>query len=64
MYGFLQKILTDNGKEFKNQKIETFCQENGIEQVHGSPRTQTTQDLVERSNRLWKEDMRAISFPK
>ena len=59
-YGFPQKILTDNGKEFKNQKMEKFCQENGIEQAHGSPRTPTTQGLVERSNRSWKEDMRAI----
>ena len=28
--------------------------------AHGSPRTPTTQGLVERSNRLWKEDMRAL----
>ena len=28
--------------------------------AHGSPRTPTTQGLVERSNRSWKEDMRAL----
>lgn len=59
-YGFPKMILTDNGKEFKNKKMETFCKENGIKQGHGSPRTPTTQGLVERSNRSWKEDMRAL----
>ena len=53
-------ILADNGKEFKNQKMETFCKENGIKQRHGSPRTPTTQGLVERSNSSWKEDMRGL----
>lgn len=59
-YGFPRMILTDNGKEFKNQKMENFCKENEIKQGHGSPRTPTTQGLVERSNRSWKEDMRAL----
>ena len=59
-YGFPKKILTDNGKEFKNKKMEAFCQENGIQIAHGSPRTPTTQGLVERSNRSWKEDTRAL----
>ena len=30
------------------------------EVAHGSPRTSTTQGLVERSNRSWKEDMRVL----
>ena len=59
-YGFPKKILTDNGKEFKNKRIEAFCQQNGVEIAHGSPRTPTTQGLVERSNRSWKEDTRAL----
>ena len=29
-FGFLQKILADNGKEFHNKKMEQFCDENGI----------------------------------
>ena len=40
-YGFPKKILTDNGKEFTNKKMEA---------------TPTAQGLVERSNRSWKED--------
>ena len=59
-YGFPKKILTDNGKEFANKKMEAFCQENRIQVAHGSPQTPTTQGLVERSNRSWKEDMRAL----
>ena len=40
--------------------MEAFCEENRIQVAHGSPRTPTTQGLVERSNRSWKEDMRAL----
>lgn len=57
---FSKQILTNNGKEFAKKKmLETFCEENGIEVAHGSPQTPTIQGLVERSNRSWKEDMRA-----
>ena len=59
-YGFPKKILTDNGKEFKNKKMEAFCQENGVQIAHGSPQTPTTQGLVERPNRSWKQDTRAV----
>ena len=60
IYGFLKKILADNGREFANKKMEAFCEENHIQVAHGSPQTPTTQGLVERSNRSWKEDMRAL----
>ena len=40
--------------------MEAFCQQNAVEIAHGSPRTPTTQGLVERSNRSWKEDTRAL----
>ena len=40
--------------------FNTFCQEHKITVCHGSPRTPTTQGLVEWSNRTWKENMRAI----
>ena len=59
-YDFPKKSLTDNGKEFANKKMEAFCAENRIQVAHGSPRTPTTQGLAERSNRSWKEDMRAL----
>ena len=59
-FGFPKKCLSDNGKEFRNKKMEQFCEENGITLLHGTARTPTTQGLTERSNRSWKEDMRAI----
>ena len=40
--------------------LNTFRQEHNITVCHGSPQTPTTQGLVERSNRTWKENMRAI----
>ena len=40
--------------------MEAFCKEKEIKMALGSPRTPTTQGLVERSNRSWKEDMRAL----
>ena len=59
-YGYPKKILTDNGGEFSNAKLNSFCQDNKITLSHGSPRTPTTQGLVERSDRTWKEDLRNI----
>ena len=59
-YGYPKKILTDNEGEFCNAKLKLFCEENQIKLSHGAPRTPTTQGLVERSNRTWKENMRSI----
>lgn len=63
-YGYPKKILTDNGKEFDNYDMKQFCKENGIQIAHGSPRTPTTQGLVERANRTWKENARAVIMSK
>ena len=40
--------------------MESFSPQNGIKIVYGSPRTVTTEGLVERSNKSWKKDMRAL----
>ena len=56
-YGYPRNILYDNGKEFCNKNIDTFCLNNGITIKHGAPRTLQTQGLIERSNRSCKEDM-------
>lgn len=63
-WGFPKKLHSDNGKEFKNQKMSSFCQSNNIKQVHGAPRTPTTQGLVERNNRTIKENIRNILTEK
>ena len=59
-YGYPRKILTDNGGEFCNAKLKLFCEANQIKLSHGAARTPTTQGLVERSNKAWKENMRSI----
>ena len=59
-YGYPQKILTDNGGEFENKKMQAFCSTNQIQLLHGAARTATTQGLVERSNLTFKENMRSL----
>ena len=59
-YGCPKKIISDNGKEFCNKRMETFCQSNGITMKHGAPRAPATQGLIERSNRSCKEDMHTL----
>ena len=59
-YGYPKKILRDNGGEFENKKMKAFCSTNQIQLLHGAARTPTTQGLVERSNRTFKENMRSL----
>ncbi|XP_068684422.1 KRAB-A domain-containing protein 2-like [Montipora foliosa] len=59
-YGYPKTILTDSGGEFCNAKLKLFCEEKQIKLSHGAARTPTTQGLVERSNKTWKENMRSI----
>lgn len=59
-YGYPKEILTDNGKQFDNYDMKQFCRENCIHIAHGSSRTPTTQGLVKRANRTWKENARAV----
>ena len=63
-HGYPKKILTDNGGEFCNAKLKSVSDNNRITMCHGSPRTPTTQGLVERSNtcRTWKQDLRNIKM--
>ncbi|XP_068697451.1 KRAB-A domain-containing protein 2-like [Montipora foliosa] len=60
VFGFPQTLHTDNGKEFKNEVMQEFCQKHGIKQVHGAPRMPRTQGLVERNNRTVKENLTNI----
>ena len=50
LFGFPQTLHTDNGKEFKNNLMQEFCQKHGIQNVHGAQRKPQTQGLVERNN--------------
>ena len=46
-----EKIVTDNGKEFTNNKIKKFCKKIDVELLHGRARHSQTQGVVERYNR-------------
>ena len=60
LFGFLQTLHTDNSKEFKNNQMQKFCQNHGIQKVHGAPRKPSTLGLVERNNRTAKENLTNI----
>lgn len=44
-------ILTDNGREFKNQLIDTLCKKMNINKKFSSPYRPKTNGLVERTNK-------------
>ena len=54
MFGFPSVLHSDNGKEFKSKTMSELCGKHNIKQVHGAPRTPSTQGLVERNNRTVK----------
>lgn len=49
-HGIPKKILTDNGKEFRNANVIALCKIKGIEMIHNSPGHHETMGLVERTN--------------
>ena len=55
LFGFPSILHSDNGKEFKSKTMSELCRKHKIKQVHGAPRTPSTQGLVERNNRTVKE---------
>ena len=57
LFGFPSILHSDNGKEFKSKTMSELCRKHKIKQVHGAPRTPSTQGLVERSNRTVKENI-------
>ncbi|GKA01870.1 retrovirus-related pol polyprotein from transposon TNT 1-94 [Tanacetum coccineum] len=67
----VKEVRSDNGTEFRNHKLEEFCDENGISQNFSSPCTPEQNGVAERRNRtlieaartmLNKEDLLIISF--
>ena len=56
-YRYPKSILCNHGREFCNQIMEMFCQNDGITMKHGAPRTQ---GVIERSNRSCKEDLHTL----
>jgi hypothetical protein len=59
-----EKIQTDNGTEFKNSELETFCKEQEIKKVHSLPYKPSTQGGVERNNGTIKRLVNTILLAK
>ena len=46
------KIRSDHGKEFENERFESFCEKNGIKKEFLAPKTPQQNGVVERNNRV------------
>ncbi|XP_071728300.1 uncharacterized protein [Rutidosis leptorrhynchoides] len=56
----VRRIQTDNGTESKNQKMEEFCSDRGIQQQFSSPYTPQMNGVAERKNRTLIETTRTM----
>ena len=56
----VKQIRTDNGTEFRNQDLESFCEEKGISQNFSSPYTPEQNGVAERKNRILIEAARTM----
>ena len=53
-------IRSDNGTEFKNSDLNSFCEEKGIERQYSAPRTPQQNGVAERRNRTLIEAARSM----
>ncbi|KAJ9544607.1 hypothetical protein OSB04_024314 [Centaurea solstitialis] len=53
-------IRSDNGTEFKNANLNSFCEEKGIERQYSAPRTPQQNGVAERRNRTLIEAARTM----
>ncbi|KAJ0622952.1 putative RNA-directed DNA polymerase [Helianthus annuus] len=53
-------IRSDNGTEFKNVTLDTFCTEKGIDRQYSAPRTPQQNGVAERRNRTLIEAARTM----
>ncbi|GJS51287.1 retrovirus-related pol polyprotein from transposon TNT 1-94 [Tanacetum coccineum] len=56
----VKQIRTDNGTEFRNHKLKSFCDEKGISQNFSSPYTPEQNGVAERKNRNLIEATRTM----
>ncbi|GKB15365.1 retrovirus-related pol polyprotein from transposon TNT 1-94 [Tanacetum coccineum] len=56
----VKQIRTDNGTEFRNHELESFCDERGISQNLSSPYTPEQNGVAERKNRTLIEAARTM----
>ena len=53
-------IRSDNGTEFKNSEMDSYCEEKGIERQYSAPRTPQQNGVAERRNRTLIEAARTM----
>ncbi|GKC76667.1 retrovirus-related pol polyprotein from transposon TNT 1-94, partial [Tanacetum coccineum] len=56
----VKQIKTDNGTEFRNHELESFCNEKGISQNFSSPYTPEQNGVAERKNKTLIEAARTM----
>ena len=56
----VKELRSDNGTEFRNHKLEEFCDEKGISQNFSSPCTSEQNGVAERRNRTLIEAARTM----
>ena len=56
----VRAIRSDNGTEFKNQLLNDFCSDKGINRQYSTPRTPQQNGVVERKNRTLIEAARTM----
>ncbi|GKB01273.1 retrovirus-related pol polyprotein from transposon TNT 1-94 [Tanacetum coccineum] len=56
----VKQIRTDNGTEFRNSKLESFCDEKGISHNFSSPYTPEQNGVAERNSRTFIEANRTM----
>ncbi|XP_076902030.1 uncharacterized protein LOC143556641 [Bidens hawaiensis] len=60
----IQRIISDNGSEFKNNNMMEYCNEHGILHEFNAPYTPQQNGVAERKNRSLIETARAMKFGK
>ncbi|GJY54872.1 retrovirus-related pol polyprotein from transposon TNT 1-94 [Tanacetum coccineum] len=60
----VKELRSDNGTEFKNYKLEEFCDVKGISQNFSSPYTPKQNNVAERRNRTLIEAARTMKISK
>ena len=63
-YGYPKKIISENGKEFCNKSMETFCQNNGIPMRHGAPSMHTLIASTATKVSNWCKKLGEISYTR
>ena len=60
----IARIRSGHGREFKNTKLATFCNDQGTCQEFSSPKTPQQNGIVERKNRVVQEMARVMLHNK